>query len=158
MGTYSVTARMSISGGDSNWYNVNFGALNIPSSEEFVSFVITKADTLSGRNISRSSSPWTQLSWNTTYTDRALINCASSWSAPQIRLQNGTSFQMTVDITITVTTRTRYTAVTSGNKILATDRSQTGTATSAGSVISDSHFSSGTKITASDFNRVILGL
>lgn len=157
MGTYTTTARMSISGGDSNWYNVNFGALNIPSSERFVKFVITKNDTLSGRNIARSTSPWTSLSWNTEYTDRALIKCSDGWSAPQIRLQNGTSFQMTVDITITVTTEASYTPVTQGNVIKATDRSQTGTSTTAGDVISDTHFSAGTIMTASDFNSVILG-
>lgn len=152
---------MSISGGDSNWYNVNFGALNIPSSEEFVKFKITKADTLSGRNISRSTSPWTSLSWNTEYTDRALIKCSDSWSSPQIRLQNGTNFQMTVDITITVTTRTRYTAVTQGNKINTGDINQTGTSISAGTKVNasiKSGLTAGNKITASDFNSIVLGL
>ena len=42
--------------------------------------------------------------------------------------------------------------VTAGNKILATDRSQTGTATTQGAVMTDSHFSAGTAITASAFN------
>ena len=51
-----------------------------------------------------------------------------------------------------------YTAVVSGNKILATDRSQTGTSTTAGNVMTDSHFTAGTKIQASTFNSQVLGL
>lgn len=51
-----------------------------------------------------------------------------------------------------------YTAVVAGNKILATDRSQTGTSTTAGAVMTDSHFSSGTLIQASTFNTKVLGL
>ena len=42
--------------------------------------------------------------------------------------------------------------VTAGNQIKATDRSQTGTSTTQGAVMTDSHFSAGTKITAADFN------
>ena len=53
---------------------------------------------------------------------------------------------------------TVHTAVTAGNKILATNRSQTGTATTKGDEISDSHFSSGTIIKASTFNSTVLGL
>lgn len=56
------------------------------------------------------------------------------------------------------TTGTFYTAVEAGNKILATDRSQTGTTTTAGTVMSDTHFTAGTKIEASTFNSQVLGL
>ena len=48
--------------------------------------------------------------------------------------------------------------VTKGNKILNSDIAQTGVSPGVGTVISNSNFSKGTIITASDFNRVILGL
>ncbi len=47
--------------------------------------------------------------------------------------------------------------ITKGEIIKASDRSQTGTSTTAGTVMKDSHFSSGTKITASSFNSTVLG-
>lgn len=50
-----------------------------------------------------------------------------------------------------------YTPVSSGSKALATDRSQTGTATTAGTVMTDSHFTAGEKIEASTFNSRVLG-
>lgn len=53
---------------------------------------------------------------------------------------------------IELTTTPAGDKVTAGNKILATDRSQTGTATTQGAVMTDSHFSAGTVITASAFN------
>lgn len=45
-----------------------------------------------------------------------------------------------------------------GEIIKATDRSQTGTSTTAGAIMKDSHYSSGTKITASSFNSTVLGI
>lgn len=53
---------------------------------------------------------------------------------------------------IEITTTPAGSKVTAGNIIKATDRSQTGTATTQGAVMTDSHFSAGTKITASAFN------
>lgn len=53
---------------------------------------------------------------------------------------------------IQITTEPAGTPVTSGNVIKATDRSQTGTATTQGAVMTDSHFSAGTAIKASTFN------
>ena len=55
-------------------------------------------------------------------------------------------------------TYTAMTAVVKGNQCLPTDRSQTGTATTQGTVMSDSHFTAGTKIEASTFNSDVLGL
>ena len=49
-----------------------------------------------------------------------------------------------------------YTQVTKGNKIKATDRSQTGTTTTKGAVIKDSHFSKGDSAKASTFNSRVL--
>ena len=60
-------------------------------------------------------------------------------------------------ITMTINTAIAATAVTKGNKILATDRSQIGTPTTAGEVMTDSHFASGTLIEASTFNSKVLG-
>ena len=61
------------------------------------------------------------------------------------------------NVTVKAFFRKNYTLVTAGNKIKATDRSQTGTSTTAGAVISDSHFSAGTKAQASTFNSKVLG-
>ena len=46
--------------------------------------------------------------------------------------------------------------VRTGEIIRASDRSQTGTSTTVGAIMKDSHFSSGTKITASSFNSTVL--
>ena len=76
----------------------------------------------------------------------------------QIRGLNNINTNSTSGKAITLQTASAYTAVTAGNVIKATDRSQTGTSTTAGNVMTDSHFSSGTKIEASTFNSQVLGI
>ena len=51
-----------------------------------------------------------------------------------------------------------YTAVTAGNKIMASDFTQTGGSATVGNTISNSNFSSGTKAEASTFNSKVLQL
>ena len=60
------------------------------------------------------------------------------------------------NVTVTAYFRANYTNVTAGNYIKATDRSQTGTPTTAGSTLSDSHFSNGESAAASTFNSRVL--
>ena len=60
------------------------------------------------------------------------------------------------NVTVTAYFRANYTKVTAGNYINATDRSQTGTPTTAGSQLSDAHFSSGESAAASTFNSRVL--
>ena len=76
----------------------------------------------------------------------------------RIYLKNDTSQYISATVTITFEYVIPYTAVSSGNKIKKEDINQTGKSFAAGSKIQDSHFSPGTKITASDFNTKVLGL
>ena len=55
-------------------------------------------------------------------------------------------------------TYTAMTAVVQGDSCVVADRSQTGTTTTQGAAMSDTHFSAGTKIEASTFNSDVLGL
>ena len=85
----------------------------------------------------------------------------SSWTKSPTNLSINGSNQFTMpaqNVSVTANWSRTYTAVTAGEKIMATDRSQTGTSTTAGNVMSDSHFTSGTKIEASTFNSQVLGL
>lgn len=63
--------------------------------------------------------------------------------------------------TLTINTAVAYTAVTSGNKIGTADINQTGTSIASGTTIQasiKSGLTSGSKITAADFNSIVLGL
>ena len=51
-----------------------------------------------------------------------------------------------------------YTRVNAGDKIVVANRSQTGTTTTQGAVISDTHFSAGDSAAASTFNSRVLGI
>ena len=85
----------------------------------------------------------------------------SNWSTTPSNLSINGSNQFTMpaqNVSVTANWAKTMTAVTAGNKILATDRSQTGTTTTAGTVMQDSHFTAGTKIEASTFNSQVLGL
>lgn len=68
----------------------------------------------------------------------------------------GAGFQMTENMPISI--KSPYTAVTAGNSCVVADINQTGTSITAGTVMSNSKFSSGTKIEASTFNSQVLGL
>lgn len=71
-------------------------------------------------------------------------------------LTSGSDFQMSENMPISI--KSPYTAVVAGEKIVTGDINQTGTSISAGTVMSNSHFSSGTKVEASTFNSEVLGL
>ena len=61
------------------------------------------------------------------------------------------------DCAFTITYSTAN-AVSAGNPIRASDRTQIGVGTTVGAAISDSHFSAGTPADASTFNSQVLGL
>ena len=82
---------------------------------------------------------------------KALYIKTTGSNADQLKFMN----TMTIVIN-TESDAPAYTKVVAGNKIKATDRSQTGTATTQGAVIRDSHFTAGTKAEASTFNDRVL--
>ena len=69
---------------------------------------------------------------------------------------SGSGFQMTENMPIQI--KSPYTAVTQGNEIKKEDINQTGASVTAGTVMTNSKFSSGTKIEASTFNSQVLGV
>lgn len=68
-----------------------------------------------------------------------------------IKVHNYFAFSLTYTYTV-------MTAVVQGDSCVVADRSQTGTTTTQGASMSDSHFSAGTEIKASTFNSNVLGL
>ena len=65
-------------------------------------------------------------------------------------VKNSSSGNLSCNVTITF--EYKLDKVVAGDKIYSYDRSKTGTSTSSNSVMTDSNFSSGTKIEASTFN------
>lgn len=78
------------------------------------------------------------------------------YSSSQVSVSNNKFTMPSSNVTVKAYFRANYTKVTAGNYINATDRSQTGTTTTAGSQLSDTHFSSGESAAASTFNSRVL--
>lgn len=74
---------------------------------------------------------------------------------PSTSISNN-KFTLTQNVTVKAYFKKIYTKVNAGDPIKATDRSQTGTPTTAGTELSDSHFSSGESADASTFNSRVL--
>lgn len=134
------------------------GEFSVPAGEKIKRFKIIQLVNNSNIVTRAISGQSLKPSWNTWFTDANLIGWKDGGAA-KICVHNdaesGISFRAAV---IFQTEDLPYTEVTKGNKIKATDRSQTGTATLQGAVMKDSHFSAGTKITASAFNEKVLGM
>ena len=84
-----------------------------------------------------------------------------SWTTSPSNLSINSSNQFTMpaqNVSVTANFARTMTAVVAGNKIVVADRSQTGTSTTQNAVMTDSHFTAGTKIEASTFNSRVLGL
>lgn len=76
--------------------------------------------------------------------------------SPSATISNNKFTMPAGNVTVKAFFKATYTRVSTGNKIKATDRSQTGTATTVGNVISDSHFTAGESALASTFNDRVL--
>ena len=76
--------------------------------------------------------------------------------SPSRTITNNKFTMPSSNVTVKAFFKKVYTKVTAGNYIKATDRSQTGTSTTAGTALSDSHFSSGESASASTFNSRVL--
>ena len=76
--------------------------------------------------------------------------------SPSRTITNNQFTMPSANVTVKAFFKKIYTKVVAGNYILATDRSQTGTATTAGTTLSNTHFSSGESADASTFNSRVL--
>ena len=87
--------------------------------------------------------------WSKWTTKTSLLNW-SNGGKPKLGVSaNNLSFTITWHFYVKIT---NWEKVVGGNKIMANDRGKSGTTTNVGSIISDSNFTPGTKITASDFH------
>ena len=156
--TYTVQTGAKTLYASDGWQNITFDAIPVSAGETFVKWIATTASG-SGQVELRDMS-YTPRTWGAEYTNAAGINCSSNYNTPRYQARfNASSGTINVSwFKLEVTVSQAYTAVTAGNKILATDRSQTGTTTTQGAVMSDSHFTAGTLIEASTFNSQVLGL
>lgn len=102
MGSYSsTTGYISLYAGG-GWEDVTFPAISdVPSSESFSRFKVTKSNTLSYIEIENSAGTQT-LSFDTWYSTYSYIN--SSFSAPKIKARNTGSSTLTTTFTLTVET------------------------------------------------------
>ena len=158
--TYTVQVGPKTLYASEGWIYIDFDAITPSAGETFVKWKATASSSSTAPQVQLRDLSWTQRTWGSEYTNAAGINCSRSFSAPRYQVRFNASYGLiNVDwFKLEVTFSQAYTAVTAGNKILATDRSQTGTTTTAGTVMQDSHFTAGTKIEASTFNSQVLGL
>ena len=136
------------------WLQYNLDYPSFPSGATPSKYKVTSTNTSLGLREETGSS---NRSWDTWYNDPTEVILDGNTGC-RIYLKNDTSQYITATVTITFEYTVPYTAVVQGDKILATDRSQTGTTTTQGAVMTDTHFTAGTKITATDFNTTVLGL
>lgn len=135
----------------------------VPAGERFVGMKVVNPNAISTMSLRMTGSA--EDVFGTRGWDTYKSNVSSLWKDG-----NGAKIQFTnpygaasgtVSTRLTVIFKTEdipYTAVKAGDKIKATDRSQTGQTTTPGNRITDSHFSAGTSAKASTFNDKVLGL
>ena len=155
MGSTTVTKQMDTIIIGQN--TATFPALSLPSGSNFTRFKVTKTTTVI---LGVKAFPGgTELAFDTWYSDKSYMNWSANGDTPKLFIVNTNGYVTSSSFTITVEYSASYTAVTAGNKIKATDYTQTGASVSAGDVIKiQSTFSSGTKAQASTFNSQVLGL
>jgi len=157
MATYTYTSwwRGTVKTGSSiGNKTITIPAYTVPSGRKFKRFRIVRSGYYSGIVL---KDPSNNIGWEKWSTDTKDISWSDGTTAKVI-VRNTTDENKSVGIGIEFETEdVPYTSVKTGNKIMATDRSQTGTVTTKGAVMSDSHFTAGTLITASAFNTKVLG-
>lgn len=151
-GEHKISKKEKIKAVGSGSTTFTFDAFSIPAGEKFYRFKIN--GTWEGSSYAPLQSPAASLGYNKWSTDTSIIKWTNGGKAKLVASNGGTQ-QGSFNQTITITFQTKYTKVATGNKIMATDRSKSGTSTTVGSKIQDSNFTAGTKITASDFNSKI---
>lgn len=137
------------------WTNITFDAITPPAGSKFIRW---KIDSGVGAQVELRSVDYNPISRGSWYTDAAMIDCASNFNAPRFQARfTYSGGHVNATFTLTVEFGASYTPVTAGNKILASDINQTGTSISAGTIMTNTHFTAGTKIEASTFNSQVLG-
>ena len=161
-GTITLTKQYGLSNNQTALFD--FGAYSIPSGGTYSQHKIT---------CDKSYTPDWPVSWGNEYNFNQYY--WGKWYADENKLKHGSYPGHAViwvknqsggfnNITVTVSieyTYNPYTAVTAGNKIVVADINQTGTSITAGTLINasiKSGLTAGAKITAADFNRIVLGL
>ena len=149
--SYTVSSSGKTVGSGSSYTFTCNNSFTVPEGCTFKSVSVTKNSQASGQVYLRnaSSSTSTNLSWGNEYTDPTFIDWTDG-GTPKVKVHNGASSSQSVSVTVKFTVTLEK--VKSSDKIKYTDRSKTGTATTQYAVMSDSNFSSGTKIEASTFN------
>ena len=141
----SFSKAQSISGGTD--YEFVFDAYTIPTGCTFKKYRLSYNDTQVSNIALRgnaASAGWDKDNTNTSYI---------SWTnggTYKVKVHNSNSSAKSVRVTVTF--YRQLDKVVAGNVILRTDRSKTGTSTTTKAIMTDTHFSAGTKITASAFN------
>lgn len=153
--TFSISSSGKTVGGGSSYTFTCNSSFTIPDGCTLASFKVSKNSQSSSniklRNVS--SSTTTNLSWDSAMTNTDVIGWTDG-GTPKVKVYNSGSSGESVSVTVTFTVN--LTKVVQYNKILATDRSKTGTSTTQYAVIKDSNFTTGDKITASAFNSKYL--
>ena len=151
----------SISAGTA--YTFTTAVFSVPAGEKFVGMKVVNPNVASNMSLRMTGSA--EDVFGTRGWDTYKSKVSSLWkdgSGAKIQFTNPYGAASgTVSTRLTVIFKTEdipYTAVKAGDKIKATDRSQTGQTTTAGDRITDSHFSAGTSAKASTFNDKVLGM
>lgn len=139
-------------------YTFTVSEFSVPAGQKFTRYKVIKAINVSNMDLRAISGQTSKPVWDEWNTNKALIGWTDG-STSKVNVHNSNSSGKSFRVSVVFETEDLpYTAVTKGNKIMATDRSQTGQTTTVGAVIQDSHFSSGVSAEASTFNKRVLGM
>lgn len=138
------TIKLPAAGSGSKTYT--FSNFTIPAGESFYRYKITSTYESSYCTMAK---PAAAVGWGSWSTDKSAIKWTNG-GHPSITVSNNKDYAY--NNTFKITFQTKYTKVKQYDKIMANDKGKSTTNPGVGNIIRDSNFTSGTKITASDFN------
>jgi len=135
-----------------------FPSFSVPLGEKFKRYKVTNSNG-AGSSTLPLQGKLSGVGWGNWDTHKSYIDWdGEDDKKANVVVRNVTQSSFNVTITITFETEDLgWEAVTAGEKILAADRLQTGTGTTVGNIIKDSHFTAGTIAYADSFNSEVLG-
>ncbi len=143
---------------------IDMGALTYPTGSSYVRHKVDISVSSPGDwylSWGGGTQSYTNDKWGKWYSDESALKNVNYPGRAVLKVRNRSGVYSTPTITLTVEYTNPYTAVVKGNKIKKEDINQTGTSITSGTKINasiKSGLTAGTKITAADFNRIVLGL
>ena len=144
---------------NSNYEQWNMDDVTLPANCTWAKFRFETTNATYASQLLRNKTNSGNLNWFTDYTDVAGLLLFGN--TPRFYTKNNSGAYVEHTVTLTLTYNIPYTPVETNNKIVVADINQTGTSITSGTKIQasiKSGLTAGNKITANDFNRIVLGL